>query len=112
MKNKFYYVWGDEPIGYVTTWKLIKGKVRNTKQEPREVVTKQQLKYDCPFSQEVNMKLIKVLQKLTNLDDKIEIVGLSGQTLMISDAGSVPVMYLRCECSNVKIDSHYTFTIV
>lgn len=50
MKNKFYYVWGDEPIGYVTTWKLIKGEVRNTKKEPREVVTKQQLKYDCPFS--------------------------------------------------------------
>lgn len=58
------------------------------------------------------MKLIEVLNKLTKLDDKIEIVGLSGKRLMISDSGSVPVRYLRCECSNVKINDHFTFTII
>lgn len=58
------------------------------------------------------MKLIKLLDKLTNLNDKVEIVGLSGKTIMISDSGSVPVRYLRCDCINIKIDNHYTFTIV
>ena len=58
------------------------------------------------------MKLIKVLEKLTNLDDKIEIIGLSGKRLMVIDSGSVPFRYLKCECSNVKIDNHFTFTIV
>lgn len=58
------------------------------------------------------MKLIEVLEKLTNLDDKIEIVGLSGKRLMVTDSGSVPVRYLKCECSNVKINDHFTFTIV
>lgn len=58
------------------------------------------------------MKLIKVLEKLTKLDDKIEIIGLSGKRLIIADSGSVPVRYLKCECSNVKINNHFTFTIV
>ena len=58
------------------------------------------------------MKLITVLEKLTNLEDKVEIKGLSGKTLMISECGSVPVMYLRCECSDIKITDHFTFTII
>lgn len=58
------------------------------------------------------MKLISALEKLTKLDDKIEIVGLSGQRLMVAESGSVPVMYLKCECANIKIDDHFTFTIV
>lgn len=49
-KNKFYYVWGNEKPGYVTTWELIKGEVRNTKQEKREDVQKQNIVYDCPFN--------------------------------------------------------------
>lgn len=58
------------------------------------------------------MKLIEVLEKLTKLDDKIEIIGLSGKRLMVTDSGSVPVRYLKCECSNIKINDHFTFTIV
>ena len=58
------------------------------------------------------MKLIEVLEKLTKLDDKIEIVGLSGKRLTVTDSGSVPVRYLKCECSNVKINDHFIFTIV
>ena len=58
------------------------------------------------------MKLIEVLEKLTKLDDKIEIIGLSGKRLMVTDSGSVSVRYLKCECSNIKINDHFTFTIV
>lgn len=58
------------------------------------------------------MKLIEVLEKMVKLDDKIEIIGLSGKRLMVTDSGSVPVRYLKCECSNVKINDHFTFTIV
>lgn len=58
------------------------------------------------------MKLITVLEKLTKLDDKIEIVGLSGQMLMVTESGNVPVMYLKCECANIKINDHFTFTII
>lgn len=50
MNNKFYYVWGNEPLNYVTTWELIDGVVKNTKFEPREIVNEQNLKYDCPYS--------------------------------------------------------------
>ena len=50
MKNKFYYRWGNEKFGYVTTWELITGEVKNTKEEPRDIVEKQNLKYDCPYS--------------------------------------------------------------
>lgn len=58
------------------------------------------------------MKLIKILNKLVKLEDIVEIVGLSGRSLMITDSGSIPVRYLKCECTNVKIDNHFTFTIV
>lgn len=58
------------------------------------------------------MKLVKLLDKLVNLNDRVEIKSLSGQTLMIAESGSVPVRYLRCECSQINIDSHFTFTIV
>ena len=50
MKNKFYYEWGNEKPGFVTTWKLINGAVKQTKEESREAVQKQQLKMWCPYS--------------------------------------------------------------
>lgn len=50
MKNKFYYKWGNEKFGYVTTWQLVNGEVKNTKEETIESVNAQGLKYDCPYS--------------------------------------------------------------
>lgn len=48
--KKFYYTWGNEKPGFVSTWELINGEVRNLKEEPREIIEKQNLKYDCPFN--------------------------------------------------------------
>lgn len=50
MKNKFYFSWGDEPVGFVTTWELLNGEVSNLKHEPKEVIKKQNLKFWCAFS--------------------------------------------------------------
>jgi hypothetical protein len=50
MKNKFYYEWGNEKPGFVTTWKLVNGAVTCSKQESRESVIKQKLKMWCPYS--------------------------------------------------------------
>ncbi|MBR1625628.1 MAG: hypothetical protein IJ681_00620 [Bacteroidales bacterium] len=50
MNNKFYYEWGNEKPGHVTTWELIGGEIKNSKQEPREIVLKEKLKYNCPYS--------------------------------------------------------------
>lgn len=50
MKNKFYFRWGNEKFGYVTTWQLINGEVKHLKEETLEKVQEQQLKYDCPYS--------------------------------------------------------------
>lgn len=50
MNNKFYYEWGNEKAGYITTWELIGDSIRNTKEEPREVIYKENLKYNCPYS--------------------------------------------------------------
>lgn len=59
------------------------------------------------------MKLIEVLNKLVKLDDRIEIIGLSGKSLLIADSGEVPLRYLRCEVSNIKIiGNFFQFTII
>lgn len=50
MKNKFYYVWGNEKQGFVTTWELVNGEIKNMQEEPRNIVEQLNLKYDCPFS--------------------------------------------------------------
>ncbi len=49
-ENKFWFRWGNEKFGNVTTWELINGEVKHLKEEPLEVVWEQQLKEDCPFS--------------------------------------------------------------
>lgn len=59
------------------------------------------------------MKLIELLNKLVKLDDKIEIIGLSGKSLLIADSGEVPLRYLKCEVSKIVInDNFFQFTII
>ena len=60
------------------------------------------------------MKLIKLLDRLVKLDDRIEIVGLSGKSLLLADSGEVPVRYLQCEVSKIDIfgDGFFRFTII
>lgn len=48
MIKKYYYQWGDEQKGYVTTWELINGEICNIKEEPIE--TTKNLEYNCPFN--------------------------------------------------------------
>lgn len=59
------------------------------------------------------MKLIEALNKLVDLNDRIEIVGLSGKSLLVAESGDVPLIYLRCEVSNIKITNNFfQFTII
>ena len=48
--TKFYYEWGNEKSGHVTTWELIGDSIQNQKEEPHEVVQKEKLKYYCPYN--------------------------------------------------------------
>ena len=59
------------------------------------------------------MKLIELLNKLVKLDDKIEIIGLSGKSLLIADSGEVPLRYLKCEVSKIEVAGNFfQFTII
>lgn len=60
------------------------------------------------------MKLITLLDKLVKLDDRIEIVGLSGKTILIADSGEVPLRYLQCDVSKIDVfgEGFYRFTII
>lgn len=59
------------------------------------------------------MKLIELLNKLVKLDDKIEVLGLSGKSLLIADSGEVPLRYLRCEVSKIEVTGNFfQFTII
>ena len=62
---------------------------------------------------ENEMKLIEILNKLVELEDRIEIIGLSGKSLFLADSGKVPLRYLRCEVSKIKITGNFfQFTII
>jgi hypothetical protein len=50
MKNKFYFTWGTEPFGFVTTWELKNGEVTNLKEEPRTIIEEQNLEFNCAFA--------------------------------------------------------------
>ena len=59
------------------------------------------------------MKLIEALDKLVKLDDRIEIIGLSGKSLLIADSGQAPLRYLKCEVSKIVINGNFfQFTII
>ena len=59
------------------------------------------------------MQLIEALNKLVKLDDRVEIIGLSGKSLLLADSGEVPLRYLRCEVSKIEITGNFfQFTII
>lgn len=60
------------------------------------------------------MKLITLLDKLVKLEDRIEIVALSGKSLLIADSGEIPARYLQCDIVKIEILGFnlFRFTIV
>ena len=46
---QYYYEWGNEKAGYVSTYRVENGVVVSCEDIPREKATELGLSFDCPF---------------------------------------------------------------